>query len=39
MAKAMKNAIECGRDAYKAGRMDKKFYQANPSSPTEGLIK
>jgi thiazole synthase len=38
MAKAMKKAIESGRDAFLAGRMKKKFYQAAPSSPTSGLI-
>ena len=30
MAKAMKKAIESGRDAFIAGRMKKKFYQAAP---------
>ena len=39
MAKAMKKAIESGRDAFLSGRMKKKFYQAAPSSPTSGLIK
>jgi len=39
MAAAMKKAIECGRQAFLAGRMKKKFYQADPSSPTSGLIK
>ena len=39
MANAMKKAIESGRDAFIAGRMKKKFYQAAPSSPTSGLIK
>ena len=39
MAGAMKKAIESGRDAYLAGRMRKKLYQADPSSPTSGLIK
>ena len=39
MAGAMKKAIESGRDAYLAGRMKKKFYQADPSSPSSGLIK
>ena len=38
MAKAMKKAIESGRQAYLAGRMEKKSY-ASPSSPTKGLIK
>ena len=39
MAAAMKKAIESGREALLAGRMKKKFYQADPSSPTSGLIK
>jgi thiazole synthase len=39
MAAAMKKAIESGREAFLAGRMNKKFYQADPSSPTSGLIK
>lgn len=38
MARAMKLAIESGRLAYKAGRMPKKQYCADPSSPTTGLI-
>ena len=38
MAAAMKKAIESGREAFLAGRMKKKFYQADPSSPTSGLI-
>jgi thiazole synthase len=38
MAKAMKKAVEAGREAYLAGRMAKKFYSATPSSPTEGTI-
>jgi len=37
MARAMKAAIEAGRDAYLAGRMPAKTY-ADPSSPIEGLI-
>jgi thiazole synthase len=37
MARAMKAAIEAGRDAYLAGRMPAKTY-ADPSSPLEGLI-
>lgn len=37
MAAAMKLAVESGRLAYLAGRMDKKEYGA-PSSPVEGLI-
>tara|TARA_B100001057_G_C22758172_1_gene914668 strand:- start:346 stop:1146 length:801 start_codon:yes stop_codon:yes gene_type:complete len=38
MAKAMKKSIEAGRDAFLAGRMPKKLYQASPSSPTKGMI-
>ena len=37
MARAMKTAVEAGRDAYLAGRMAKKMY-ADPSSPLAGLI-
>ena len=37
MANAMKNAVEAGRDAYLAGRMEKKQY-GTASSPSEGLI-
>lgn len=37
MARAMKLAIEAGREAYLAGRMPKKGY-ADASSPTSGLI-
>jgi len=39
MAAAMKKAIESGREDFLAGRMKKKSYQADPSSPTSGLIK
>ncbi len=38
MARAMKLGVEAGREAWLAGRMEKKPYQASPSSPTEGLI-
>lgn len=38
MAGAMKKAVEAGREAYRAGRMARKFYTATPSSPTGGLI-
>lgn len=38
MAGAMKKAVEAGRDAYLAGRMPRKYYEAAPSSPTTGLI-
>ncbi len=38
MASAMKKAVEAGREAYRAGRMAKKIYQASASSPSEGKI-
>ena len=38
MASAMKKGIEAGREAYLAGRMARKYYSADPSSPTAGLI-
>ncbi|MCL2657064.1 MAG: thiazole synthase [Betaproteobacteria bacterium] len=38
MAGAMQKAVVAGREAYRAGRMPKKFYSASPSSPTSGLI-
>jgi thiazole synthase len=38
MGRAMKLAVEAGREAWLAGRMEKKPYKASPSSPTEGLI-
>jgi len=38
MAKAMKKSIEAGREAFLAGRMPKKLYQASPSSPSKGII-
>ena len=37
MAQAMKAAVECGRQAYEAGRIPKKLY-ASASSPLDGLI-
>ena len=37
MARAMKAAVEAGRDAYLAGRMPVRRY-ADPSSPLGGLI-
>ena len=37
MARAMKAAVEAGRLAYRAGRMQKRRY-ADPSSPLAGLI-
>ncbi len=38
MASAMRKAVEAGREAYLAGRMPRKAYQASPSSPTVGII-
>ncbi len=38
MGRAMKLAVEAGREAWLAGRMERKPYQASASSPTEGLI-
>jgi thiazole synthase len=38
MASAMKKAVEAGREAFLAGRMARKYYSADPSSPTTGLI-
>jgi len=38
MASAMKKAVEAGREAFLAGRMPKKIYQASASSPSEGKI-
>ena len=38
MARAMRLAVEAGRDAFLAGRMPRKLYAASPSSPTSGLI-
>jgi len=38
MARAMRLAVEAGREAFLAGRMPRKFYAASPSSPTTGLI-
>jgi thiazole synthase len=38
MARAMGLAIEAGRMAYLAGRMPRKLYSADPSSPSSGLI-
>ena len=37
MARAMKLAVEAGREAYRAGRMGTRKY-ADPSSPLAGLI-
>jgi thiazole synthase len=38
MARAMKLAVEAGREAFLAGRMPRKLYSGSPSSPTAGLI-
>jgi thiazole synthase len=38
MARAMRLAVESGREAYRAGRMPRKFYSADPSSPLTGVI-
>lgn len=38
MAHAMKLAVEAGREAFLAGRMPKKLYSADPSSPITGMI-
>lgn len=38
MASAMRKSIEAGREAYLAGRMEKKLYSASASSPLTGLI-
>jgi thiazole synthase len=38
MARAMKLAVEAGREAHLAGRMPRRFYSATPSSPLEGVI-
>ncbi|QWT46910.1 thiazole synthase [Azospira inquinata] len=38
MASAMQKAVAAGREAFLAGRMPRKLYSADPSSPTTGLI-
>ena len=38
MASAMNKAVAAGREAFLAGRMPRKLYSADPSSPTTGLI-
>ncbi|NYT84197.1 thiazole synthase [Pollutimonas harenae] len=38
MASAMKKAVEAGREAFLAGRVPRKLYSADPSSPAEGLL-
>lgn len=38
MARAMRLAVQAGRDAYLAGRVARKYYDADPSSPAQGLL-
>jgi thiazole synthase len=38
MGRAMRLAVEAGREAYLAGRMPRKLYAASPTSPTGGLV-
>ena len=38
MAEAMKHAVVAGRQAYIAGRIEKKLY-ATASSPLEGVVR
>jgi len=38
MGRAMRLAVDAGRDAFLAGRMPRKLYAAAPSSPTTGMI-
>jgi thiazole synthase len=38
MARAMRLAVDAGREAFLAGRMPRKAYAASPSSPTTGTI-
>lgn len=38
MASAMKHGVLAGRQAYLAGRIPRKYYDADPSSPLEGMI-
>ncbi len=38
MAQAMKHAVLAGRQAYLAGRMQRKLY-ASASSPLEGVVR
>src|SRR3954469_20825255 len=38
MARAMRLAVDAGREAFLAGRMPRKLYAASPSSPAGGLI-
>lgn len=38
MASAMRKAVEAGREAFLAGRIPRKTYEASPSSPTSGMV-
>ena len=38
MARAMKKAVQAGREAWLAGRMPRRLYSAAPSSPAAGMI-
>src|SRR5690625_2112563 len=38
MAQAMRAGVQAGRMAYLAGRIKRRYYDADPSSPSEGLI-
>src|SRR3546814_926812 len=38
MAHAMRLGVQAGREAFLAGRVRRKYYDADPSSPTEGLL-
>lgn len=38
MGSAMKKAVQAGREAFLAGRMPRKLYSAQPSSPSAGMI-
>lgn len=38
MASAMRKAVEAGREAFLAGRIERKTYSGAPSSPTTGMI-
>ncbi len=38
MARAMRLGVQAGREAYLAGRIKRKYYDADPSSPSEGLL-
>lgn len=38
MANAMRLGVQAGRQAYLAGRVARKYYDADPSSPSQGLL-